>query len=297
MKGDNYMTKKQYINEIANRTCLPYSYRKKIIKDFTQEFDLKLAKGYSEDEIIKSMGDADAIAADIYENYMNNEEISRPFTEYKSKKTIFGMPLIHVVKSKKKSYIRGFNDDRNRYMRLPTAKGFIAIGRRAKGVISIGNFSCGIIAFGNLSAGLISISNIGLGLFSLSNIALGLFMALGNLAVGTFSIANAALAYAALGNAAIGKYAIGNSANGYQSINLDIQGMSNSSISLFTPDIKAFISNTPPFIQSFFNTSITIVQNSIEKLDLLILSIVSVIIFAFIVGIFISNWIKRKTLE
>lgn len=284
------MTKKQFINEILDRTCLPHQYRNKIKRDFTQEFDSKLSQGYSEDEVIKSMGDADVIASEIYESYMNNEEISRPFIEYKSKKTIFGMPLVHIVKAKRKSYIRGIGDDRNRYMKMPVAKGFIAIGRRAKGIIAIGSFSCGIISIGVLSIGLISITNIGIGLLTFGNIAFGILMALGNLAAGIFAVGNAALAYAALGNGAFGNYAIGNVANGINHINLTIQ--ENIVMDQKTID---FISNTPAIVQSFFNNSIRLIQNSIESLDLLTTLLVIIAIVAVVSGIIISNKLEAKT--
>ncbi len=279
------MTKKQYINEIANRTCLPHKYKKKIIKDFTQEFDSMIAQGYSEDEVIKSMGDADVIAADIYESYISNEEISRPFIEYKSNKTVFGMPLIHIVKAKRQSYIRGISDDRNRYMRVPTAKGFIAIGRRAKGIIAIGNLSCGIISIGNLSIGLISVANIGLGLLSLGNLVLGLLLSLGNVAIGTFSVANGAIAYASLGNVAFGKYAIAHIAYGYQCLNLDMQG----NIQMGQKIID-FFSNAPAFVQSFFHMGITLIEN----LNWLLISLGISIILAIISGIVIGNWLEAK---
>lgn len=283
------MTKNQFINEILDRTCLPHEYRNKIKRDFTQEFDSKLAQGYSEEEVIKSMGDADVIAADIYESYMNNEEISRPFTEYKSNKTVFGMPLVHIVSAKRKSYIRGIGDDRNRYMRMPVAKGFIAIGRRAKGVIAIGCYSCGLISIGALSIGLISIANIGLGLLTFGNIALGVLMALGNIAAGIFAIGNAAIAYAALGNAAFGNYAIGNAAKGIHHINLIIQ----EKIVMDQKTIE-FINNTPSIVRNFFRTSISIVQNSIDNIDLLTTLLAIVAVLALVLGIIIRTKLKAK---
>lgn len=283
------MTKNQFINEILDRTCLPHEYRNKIKRDFTQEFDSKLAQGYSEEEVIKSMGDADVIAADIYESYMNNKEISRPFTEYKSNKTVFGMPLVHIVSAKRKSYIRGIGDDRNRYMRMPVAKGFIAIGRRAKGVIAIGCYSCGLISIGALSIGLISIANIGLGLLAFGNIALGVLMALGNLAAGIFAVGNAAIAYAALGNAAFGNYAIGNAADGIHHINLTIQEKI-----VMDQNTIEFINNTPSIVRNFFRTSISIIQNSIDNIDLLTTLLAIVAVLALVLGIIIRTKLKAK---
>ena len=59
------MTKKQYINEISDRTCLPKKYKKKIILELSQEFDSILTQGYSEKEVMERMGEPDDIAADM----------------------------------------------------------------------------------------------------------------------------------------------------------------------------------------------------------------------------------------
>lgn len=286
------MTKNQFIKEILDRTCLPYEYRRKIKRDFLQEFDSKLAQGLTEAEVIESMGDADDIAAEIYESYMNNREVSRPFVEYKSDKTIFGMPLVHIVKSKRKRnyFIRGIGDDRNRYMNIPTAKGFIAIGQRARGIIAIGLFSCGIISIGVLSVGLISLTMIGLGLIALGNISVGLLLALGNVAVGTFSLGNVAIAYAALGNASFGKYTIGNDAYGINKIIL-------SNLQPNKPidqNIIDFINNTPTIVKSFYNNILSIIQSSIDNYIILLVLLGIILFAAIIFGVVISMKLERN---
>ena len=50
------MTKRQYINEIVNRACLPRKYAKKAAADLHGEFDASLAQGYSEAETMAHMG-------------------------------------------------------------------------------------------------------------------------------------------------------------------------------------------------------------------------------------------------
>jgi hypothetical protein len=97
--------------------------------------------------------------------------------EYKSKRTIFGLPLVHVVYGP--VWLIG----------LRPARGFIAIGNIAVGVIAIGGFA----------AGLISIAGIGLGVVCLAGVAIGLGIGIGGIATG----------YLAVGGLAIGVYAIG----------------------------------------------------------------------------------------
>ena len=97
---------------------------------------------------------------------------------------------------------------------VPTARGILAIGRRAIGIVAIGNLTCGVVSIGNLSVGVFTLANIGLGLvgvgnlvvaaFSLANVALGL-LAAGNFAIGLF---------AAAGNLAVGSVALGNVVSG-----------------------------------------------------------------------------------
>jgi hypothetical protein len=278
------MTKKQYINEIADRTCLPRKYKKKIIQDLLQEFDSILAQGYSEKEAMERMGEPDDIASGIYENYITSEIVSRPFIEYKSSKTILGMPLIHIVKGRRQEMIRTGRDGNQSIRGVPAAKGFIAIGRRAKGVIAIGNLSCGIISFGNISIGVISLSNIGLGLLCFGNIAIGLLIALGNLAMGAFAAGNLAIGYGAVGNSSIGKYAIGHLSFGYHHLSVNTIEMGQ--------EIQNFISGFPSLVISFLKMGISLVQNL--KWILIFLGIA--IVLLLIAWVSISNWLESKKL-
>ena len=86
--------------------------------------------------------------------------------EYRSARTFFGLPLVHIAFSR---------DPDGRRMRL--ANGIIAIGDMAIGGVAVGGFSFGGIAFGGISVGLVSFGGI----------ALGLLTALGGLALGGLS--------------------------------------------------------------------------------------------------------------
>ena len=106
-----------------------------------------------------------------------------PTFEYKSKRTLFGLPLVHVH--------LGFG--------LKRARGIIAIGILARGFLSIGLLSAGLLSIGVLSAGLI-----GIGVF-----ALGLLLAIGSIAFGTVAIGAIAIGIFALGALSIGMVSTG----------------------------------------------------------------------------------------
>jgi len=103
--------------------------------------------------------------------------------EYKSKRTAFGLPLVHIN---------------------------IGWGaKRAKGVVAIGNMARGIVAIGLLSAGLVSIGLLSAGLVSTGLLSLGLLLAVGTISVGTFAIGAVAIGIFALGAVAIGMFSTG----------------------------------------------------------------------------------------
>jgi transcriptional regulator with XRE-family HTH domain len=103
--------------------------------------------------------------------------------EYKSERTLFGLPLVHV----------------NIGFRPRKAKGIIAIGAVAQGFISIGLVSIGLLSFGLLS----------LGLVAFGTLSIALLVAFGAVSVGTFSIGAVALGAFTLGAVSIGAYSIG----------------------------------------------------------------------------------------
>lgn len=77
--------------------------------------------------------------------------------EYKSKRTLWGLPLVHIH----------FKNNS-----LVCAKGIIAIGNIAAGLVSVGAFSAGIVSVGALSAGLLlSIGGVALGLIAVGGFA------------------------------------------------------------------------------------------------------------------------------
>jgi len=123
--------------------------------------------------------------------------------EYKSKSTLFGLPLVHINV--------GFG--------LRRAKGVIAIGTLAKGLISIGLLSMGLLSTGLLSLGLLAVGVFSLGLASVGTVAVGGIaigavaiglIALGAVAIGMFSTGAVAVAsHIAVGHNAYGHIAVG----------------------------------------------------------------------------------------
>jgi hypothetical protein len=109
--------------------------------------------------------------------------------EYKSKRTIFGLPLVHIVYGP--AWLVGF--------------------RPARGFIAIGNVAVGVIAIGGFAAGLITLAGIGFGFVCIAGIALGLGVGIGGIAMG----------YLAVGGLAVGVYAVGGLAIGVHTLQND----------------------------------------------------------------------------
>jgi hypothetical protein len=109
--------------------------------------------------------------------------------EYKSKTTLFGLPLVHIVSG-------------------PGPDGRI---KPAKGIIAIGSVAIGVFALGGISLGVVCVGGICLGLFGFGGLSVGLAVAVGGFALG----------YLALGGMAIGIYAIGGLSLGIHTLQND----------------------------------------------------------------------------
>lgn len=99
--------------------------------------------------------------------------------EWKTKATVFGLPLVHIAIGRDQ-----------KTGKLLVAKGIIAIGQFTIGIISFGQFSVGaLVGFGQFSAGIFSVAQFAVGvLFGLGQFALGL-TAIGQFAVGKYVLA------------------------------------------------------------------------------------------------------------
>lgn len=108
--------------------------------------------------------------------------------EYRSKREIHGLPLVHIH----------FGD-----RGICHAKGIVAIGNVATGVVALGTVAVGVISLGAVSAGLLALGAVALGTVTLGGLAVGL-LALGGLAVGYLAIGGCAIGIYTVGAAAIG---------------------------------------------------------------------------------------------
>lgn len=119
--------------------------------------------------------------------------------EHKSKRTLFGLPLVHV----------------NIGLGAYRAKGIISIGMISTGLLSLGLLSIGILSLGMLSLGLIALGSFAFGGLSIGAISVGL-MAIGGVAVGVLSMGGLSIGMYSWGGCAIGaKIAFGGYARGY----------------------------------------------------------------------------------
>lgn len=121
--------------------------------------------------------------------YVMTRPGQRVHYEYKSKKMIGNLPLVHI----------------NVGAGLYRAKGVIAIGAVAQGGLAIG-----FVAMGGLAIGLLS-----LGLFAFATVAFGL-LAFGSLAVGVISMGAFSFGIFSMGALCFGQFAFGASAHGAQ---------------------------------------------------------------------------------
>ena len=111
-------------------------------------------------------------------NSSNSSRIRDFGFEYKSKRLINGLPMIHIN-------LGGI------------------VPRRAKGIIAIGDIAQGVIAIGGIRLGVVSIGGISAGLVSLGGLAVGLLVALGGVAVAPIAVGGLAIGLIACGGAAL----------------------------------------------------------------------------------------------
>ena len=100
--------------------------------------------------------------------------------EYRSEKTLWGLPLVHVV-----------------FARDPSGTSV----RVARGIIAMGDVAIGGVAIGGIAIGGFAMGGLGVGLVGLGGLALGLLMATGGLAVGGVALGGGAIGLVALGGA------------------------------------------------------------------------------------------------
>jgi serine/threonine-protein kinase len=124
-----------------------------------------------------------------------------PGYEYRSKRTLWGWPLVHVATG---------IDPKTKRKRV--AKGIIAVGDVAIGGLAFGGLAVGGIAAGGGAVGGLAFGGGALGLVAIGGGAIGLLLALGGIAVGSIAIGGGALGYYAFGGGAWGVHPLGGNA-------------------------------------------------------------------------------------
>ena len=114
--------------------------------------------------------------------------------EYKSQRTLFGLPLVHIRLGDRGTGV---------------AKGVLAIGNYAVGIFTIGGFSLagwaiGGIAVGGFAVGLLAIGGAAAGLFAMGGGAFGVYAAGGGAFASEIAIGGSAHAPLAIGRVAEG---------------------------------------------------------------------------------------------
>ena len=149
------------------------------------------------DYLVKGKEPAPPPAPTVVNNYYHD----RQHYEYKSKRTLFGLPLVHV----------------NCGPGIHWARGIIAIGNIATGFVALGGIAAGLLSLGAVSLGLLlALGALSVGIIAIGGVALGWF-AWGGIVCGIYSVGGIALASKiAIGGLASAPLAFGSEVNGAQ---------------------------------------------------------------------------------
>ena len=99
------------------------------------------------------------------------------YKEFTSHTKIGGWPLVSVA-----------------YGRSPetgkqgTARGVVAVGRKAVGLVAVGQAALGVLAIGQAATGVIAIGQAATGVIAVGQVALGLLIGVGQVATGMFTV-------------------------------------------------------------------------------------------------------------
>lgn len=178
---------KSYVEEVLKLIMAPKKVKNRIKEDLHQRID----EAMDDDvyyNVYECMGEPSELAEEFnrnlesnYNYYETNKSFIRGLKkyEYKSEKTLFGHPLVHIN------------------------VGGQYVNKTAKGIVAIGDISFGVIAIGGVSSGVIAIGGVGVGLFSLGGIAIG-GASLGAVSIGVIAFGAVAVGLYSFGAVAIG---------------------------------------------------------------------------------------------
>lgn len=174
----------------------------------------------------------------------------RAHFEYRSKATLFGLPLVHINVGR---------------FGMHWARGILAIGNVATGVFALGGLSAGGLCLGGASTGLLALGGVAVGGIALGGLALGALAALGGLAlsfglsIGGFAVGGA---YALGGAASASQIAAGGAASAPIAIGDAVSGsitFSKGQWNAATPEairtaITQIYPHTPDWIAALFSS-------------------------------------------
>ena len=148
-----------------------------------------------------------------------NNYYGRHYFEYKSKRTLFGLPLVHINCGPGLRWARGIIAVGN------VATGLVALGGVSAGLLSLGGVSLGLLlALGGVAAGSIAIGAVAIGLLTLGGVTLG-WLSIGGVAKGTFALGGVvAASKVAIGGVASAPVAIGATVEGAQTFLISENG-------------------------------------------------------------------------
>ncbi|MCX8129366.1 MAG: XRE family transcriptional regulator [Clostridia bacterium] len=200
-----------YVKEVICHITAHKALKDRIAKDLRSHISIAV-KNENIDVVIARMGRPEEVAKEfmstmyeeknpemeklIHQQVQTQYFLNNYFYEYKSKKILFGLPLVHIK------------------LRRGWGMGKPAV---AKGIIALGDISIGVISMGAVSLGGLSLGAISLGLLALGGAAVG-GVSLGGLAIGLLAVGGCAVGLGAIGGAAFGKIALGGYAKGVVAI-------------------------------------------------------------------------------
>lgn len=122
----------------------------------------------------------------------------RRFAEFKTHKTIGGMPLVH--------YTAGICPETGKRI---TAQGIVAVGRIANGVIAIGQLAVGLVAIGQLSIGVIfGLGQATFAAMCFGQLSLGILVGVGQVATGQIAVGQFAFGGYVLAQLGYGRHVV-----------------------------------------------------------------------------------------
>ena len=176
----------------------------------------------------------------IVNNYYHEQ---RWHYEYKSKRVLFGLPLVHINCGPGVHWARGIIAIGN------IATGFVALGSIAAGLFSLGALSLGLLmALGALSVGIVSIGGLALGLTAWGGFAFGV-LSVGGISCGVYAAGGVVCAsQVAVGGVASAPLAIGHAAEGAKIILIPPNGLNGAALNAAKAAIDAACRGAPGFV-------------------------------------------------